>query len=219
MLRGGLTARINRTEYYDQVKDLLGADYWLDVDKFALRDNGNYNPLLSQNDLDYYLKHGEARRVGEGDKFSYDYYANLRQAQVWAQYYASFGGFTMSLGGEVGYTAMWRDGRLRKGLFANNSLGKSKTLDYLTYKLKGEFSYRFSGAHAIDANVAYMVNPPQFRDAFVSARTRQYDYAGPRFREGTRRRPVVQPQSAVDHGARFGLLYLGRRPVEGHLVL
>lgn len=172
MLRGGLTARINRTEYYDQVKDLLGADYWLDVDKFALRDNGNYNPLLSQNDLDYYLKHGEARRVGEGDKFSYDYYANLRQAQVWAQYYASFGGFTMSLGGEVGYTAMWRDGRLRKGLFANNSLGKSKTLDYLTYKLKGEFSYRFSGAHAIDANVAYMVNPPQFRDAFVSARTR-----------------------------------------------
>ena len=24
-----------------QVKDLLGADYWLDVDKFALRDNGN----------------------------------------------------------------------------------------------------------------------------------------------------------------------------------
>ena len=172
VLRGGLTARINRTEYYDQVKDLLGADYWLDVDKFALRDNGNYNPLLSQNDLDYYLKHGEARRVGEGDKFSYDYYANLRQAQVWAQYYASFGGFTMSLGGEVGYTPMWRDGRLRKGLFANNSLGKSKTLDYLTYKLKGEFSYRFSGAHAIDANVAYMVNPPQFRDAFVSARTR-----------------------------------------------
>ena len=172
VLRGGLTARINRTEYYDQVKDLLGADYWLDVDKFALRDNGNYNPLLSQNDLDYYLKHGEARRVGEGDKFSYDYYANLRQAQVWAQYYASFGGFTMSRGGEVGYTAMWRDGRLRKGLFANNSLGKSKTLDYLTYKLKGEFSYRFSGAHAIDANVAYMVNPPQFRDAFVSARTR-----------------------------------------------
>ena len=64
VLRGGLTARINRTEYYDQVKDLLGADYWLDVDKFALRDNGNYNPLLSQNDLDYYLKHGEARRVG-----------------------------------------------------------------------------------------------------------------------------------------------------------
>ena len=82
---------------------------------------------------------------------------------------------------------MWRDGRLRKGLFANNSLGKSKTLDYLTYKLKGEFSYRFSGAHAIDANVAYMVNPPQFRDAFVSARTRNTTTPGLDCREGTRR--------------------------------
>lgn len=172
ILRGGLTARINRTEYYDQVKDLLGADYWLDVDKFALRDAGNVDPEVYQNDLLYYRKHGEAPRVKEGDKYSYDYYANVRQAQLWAQYNATFGGFTMSVGGEVGYTAMWREGLLMKGLFQNNSLGNSKTLDYLTYKAKGEFAYRFSGAHAIEANVVYMVNPPQFRDAFVSARTR-----------------------------------------------
>ncbi len=172
ILRGGLTARINRTEYYDEVKDLLGADYWLDVDKFALRDNGNIDPAIYQNDLQYYMKHGDARHVKEGDKFGYDYYANLRQAQLWAQYNATFGGFTMSLGGEVGYTAMWREGLLMKGLFAKNSLGNSKTLDYLTYKAKGEFAYRFSGAHAIEANVTYMVNPPQFRDAFVSGRTR-----------------------------------------------
>lgn len=172
ILRGGVSARVNRTEYYDEVKDLLGADYWLDVDKFALRDNGNINPELYQNDLLYYRKHGDARHVGEGDKFGYDYYANLRQAQVWAQYNATFGGFTMSLGGEVGYTAMWREGLLMKGLFADNSLGNSETLDYLTYKAKGEFAYRFSGAHALEASVAYLVNPPQFRDAFVSARTR-----------------------------------------------
>ena len=172
ILRGGVTARVNRTEYYDQVKDLLGADYWLDVDKFALRDNGNTDPVLSQNDLLYYMAHGDARHVKEGDKFNYDYYAHLRQAQLWAQYEATFGGFSMTFGGEVGYTAMWREGRWMKGLFADNSLGNSETLDYLTYKAKGEFAYRFSGAHALQANVTYMVNPPQFRDAFVSARTR-----------------------------------------------
>lgn len=172
VLRGGLSARINRTEYYDQVKDLLGADYWLDVDKFALRDNGNVDPAIYQNDLLYYMKHGDARHVKEGDKFGYDYYANVRQGQVWAQYSGTFGGFSMSLGGEVGYTSMWREGLWMKGLFADNSLGDSEKLEYLTYKLKGEFSYRFSGAHAVSANVAYLVNPPQFRDAFVSARTR-----------------------------------------------
>ena len=69
VLRGGLSARINRTEYYDQVKDLLGADYWLDVDKFALRDNGNVDPAIYQNDLLYSLKHGDARHATGGDPF------------------------------------------------------------------------------------------------------------------------------------------------------
>lgn len=172
VLRGGVAARINRTEYYDEVKDLLGADYWLDVDKFALRDNGYADPSIYQNDLLYYLRHGEPRKVKQGDKFNYDYYAHLRQAQVWAQYNVAFGGLSIALGGEVGYTAMWREGRLMKGLFAQNSLGNSEKLDFLTYKVKGEFGYRIAGGHALSASVAYMANPPQFRDAFVSARTR-----------------------------------------------
>ena len=47
-LTAGLRARINRTEYYSTVKDLLGGDYWLDVDKFAERDFGS-NALAYQN--------------------------------------------------------------------------------------------------------------------------------------------------------------------------
>jgi len=172
VLRYGLNARINRTEYYDEIKDLLGGEYWLDIDKFAQRDNG-HSDILKQNDLVYYFSHGrQARQVHEGDKFNYDYYAYLRQGQVWAQYSAAFGGFSMNLGAEAGYTKMWRQGRMMKGLFPTSSLGDSKKLDYFTYKVKGEFAYRFSGAHAIDANVVYMENAPYFRDAFVSARTR-----------------------------------------------
>ena len=37
----GINARVNRTEYYSTVKDLLGGDYWLDIDKFAERDKGS----------------------------------------------------------------------------------------------------------------------------------------------------------------------------------
>lgn len=171
-LRYGLNARLNRTEYYDEVKDLLGGNYWLDVDKFAQRDNG-HDEILLQNDLVYYFSHGkQARVVGEGDKFNYDYYAYLRQGQVWAQYSKSVGGFSMDLGGEIGYTKMWRQGLMMKGLFPYNSLGNSKKLDYLTYKAKAEFEYRFSGAHAINANVTYMQNAPYFNNAFVSSRTR-----------------------------------------------
>ena len=171
-LRLGVAARTNRTEYYDQMKDLLGGTYLLDIDKFAERDLAS-NDMNYQNDLLGYLANGgQTPRVKEGDKFNYDYYAYLRQGQVWFTYNKAIGGFAMNLGGEVGFSNMWRQGLRMKGLFPYSSLGDSKHLSYLTYKAKGEFSYRISGAHSFDANVVYMQNAPYFNNAFVSARTR-----------------------------------------------
>lgn len=170
-IAGGINLRVNRTEYYDKVKDLLGGDYWLDVDKFAMRDFGS-NELVYQNDLDYYYKYGQPRLAKEGDKFGYDYYAHVRQGQIWTMYHLATGGFTMNIGGEVGFSALWRQGLWRKGLFPDSSYGDSEHLKYLTYKAKLGLRYQFSGAHALEANVVCMQNAPHFRDAFLSARTR-----------------------------------------------
>ena len=170
-LKGGINARINRTNYYSKVKDLLGGDYWLDIDKFAERDLGS-DPTLFQNDLEYYNEHGYARKAEEGDRYSYDYYAHLRQAELWALYSLRIGGLSVQLGGEVGFNDIWREGRLVKGLFKDNSKGSSEHIGTLTYKGKANIAYRFSGAHALSANVAYMQVPPTFSSAFVSARTR-----------------------------------------------
>ena len=168
---GGVKARVNRTEYYDKVKDLLGGDYWVDVDKFAERDMGS-DPLAYQNDVDYYNEHGQARIVREGDKFSYDYYAHIRQAQLWGLYNLRVGGFEMNVGAEVGYTGMWRQGLWRKGLFMNDSKGDSQHLNFLTYKAKATFSYRISQAHIFALNVGAVQDAPTFNSAFVSPRTR-----------------------------------------------
>ncbi len=170
-LLAGVKARVNRTEYYDKVKDLLGGDFWVDVDKFAERDMGS-DPMAYQNDLDYYNKYGQARIVREGDKFSYDYFAHVRQAQLWAMYQYRTGGFEMNVGGEVGYAGMWRHGLWRKGLFADNSKGDSEHLNFLTYKAKATFSYRFSQAHHLALNVGAVQDAPTFNAAFVSPRTR-----------------------------------------------
>ena len=167
----GVKARVNRTEYYDKIKDLLGGDFWVDVDKFAERDMGS-DPIKYQNDLDYYNEHGHARIVREGDKFSYDYYAHIRQAQLWGLYNYRAGGFEANVGAELGYAGMWRHGLWRKGLFVNDSKGDSKHLNFLTYKVKGTFSYRFSQAHHLALNVAAIQDAPTFNSAFVSPRTR-----------------------------------------------
>ena len=179
-LTAGVRARVNRTEYYSTVKDLLGGDYWLDVDKFAERDFGN-NDVSYQNNMAYYREHGHAQAVKEGDKYNYDYYAHVRQGQLWAMYEVKAGGFTANIGAEVGISSMWREGLWEKGLFLNEnaagdrgktSLGNSDKINHLTYKAKANLSYRFNGAHSIEANATIMQNAPTFNNAFVSARTR-----------------------------------------------
>ena len=171
-INGGANLRRNRTEYYSEVKDLLGGDYWIDIDKFAERDMGGLNPIPYQNDMAYYEKYGHARAAKEGDKYGYDFYANVVNAKAWAQYEMNLGSLAINLGGEIGHSSMWRDGLWKKGLFLDNSLGDSKKLNYLTYKLKGNFSYKFNASHSIDANIAYMQGAPSFQAAFVSPRTR-----------------------------------------------
>ena len=178
-LTGGLRARINRTEYYSTVKDLLGGDYWLDVDKFAERDFGE--GLSEQNNMAYYNEYGHAPVVKEGDKYNYDYYAHVRQGQLWGIYEIAQGGLYLNLGAEVGYSSMWREGLWEKGLFQNanagddrgkTSFGESEKINHLTYKLKINSAYKFSGAHSIEANISAIQNAPNFNNAFVSARTR-----------------------------------------------
>ena len=179
-ITAGLRARINRTEYYSTVKDLLGGDYWLDVDKFAERDFGS-SVESYQNNMAYYEEHGHAQAVREGDKYGYDYYAHVRQGQLWGMYEVSAGGFSANIGAEVGLSSMWREGLWEKGLFQNKnaggnigmtSLGNSEKLNYLTYKAKANLRYQISGAHSFELNGVAMQNAPTFNNAFVSARTR-----------------------------------------------
>ena len=170
-LNGGVGLRRNRTAYYSEVKDLLGGDYWADIDKFAERDFGS-DVTAYQNNLDYYEKYGHAHAARTGDKISYNYYAHLIRARGWLSYAFNVGGLAVALGAEAGYASLWREGLWRKGLFADNSKGDSKTLRYFTYRGKINLAYRFSGAHAIEANAVWMQEAPRFQAAFVSPRTR-----------------------------------------------
>ncbi len=169
----GATARYNRTEYYSEVADLLGGDYWIDVDKFAERDFGS-NEEAYQNNLAYYYANGSAQAVTEGDKYSYDYYANVLKATAWATYDFAFGfapNLAASLSAEIGASSMWREGLWQKGLFPDTSLGESDKINDLTYKAKLNTSYVFNRIFSVSANAAVMQNAPTFQSSFVSPRS------------------------------------------------
>ena len=197
-INGGLSYKWNRTEYYKVLDDLLGGDYYVNIDQFAERDFAAY-PTMIQNDLDYYLNNGEkAQNLKEGDKYGYDYYAHVRRAEAWASGRFTFGGLEATVAGRLGYSKFWREGLLRKGLFPGldengnpftyegnvitkydqidgkpiTSKGESDKKDFLTGSGKLNLSYFIRGGHRIYADAAYITEAPTFNQAFISPRTR-----------------------------------------------
>ena len=198
LITGGLSARINRTEYYKKVADLLGGEYFLDIDNFAERDFAA-TPYKLQNDLDYYIANGEARTLGVGDKYGYDYLAQVRNYEAWLNERYTLGDLEVNVGGRIGYNSFWRDGLIRKGLFpgvdengnklvvdgvaieptyesdgetVTTSYGKSKVSSFLTYAAKLGLNYVLDGSSRVYANVGYFADAPKFNQAFLSPRTR-----------------------------------------------
>jgi len=75
VVRGGVRGRWERSDYFGRVADLLGADYWLDVDPFLLDDEAGSGALSD-------VRHPD-RRVGVGDRFDYNYRIEARSAAIW----------------------------------------------------------------------------------------------------------------------------------------
>lgn len=167
---GGVDFRRNRTEYYTSIKDLLGGDYWVNVDNFAERDvHGAEDRVKTLNDIS---GNGENYIVREGEKYGYDYYAHSMVGKLWGIYNLSVGHYKLALAGEASYNTFWREGLYQKGLFAEDSFGDSEHLEFFGYNLKGNFTYEPTGSTSIQLSAVAQQNAPYFQDAFVSPRTR-----------------------------------------------
>ena len=195
---GGGQVRINRTEYYKKIADLLGGEYFVNIDNFAERDFAS-QPYKVQNDLDYWLKTGKAEVIGKGDKYGYDYYAQYRSMNIWGTLKFNYANFSANLSGRIGYTRFWRDGLMRKGLFPGTpqevwainakygtdiqpvgdsfgnvvtSYGKSEQVLKPTGAIKANVNYVIGGKMRVYGNVGYFRDAPSFNTSFVSPRTR-----------------------------------------------
>lgn len=169
-LKGGATFRWNRTEYYKIIKDLLGGDYYVNIDQFAERDFAS-SDIAIQNDLQYYYRYGHPQLVGKGDKYGYDYFANVRNATLWANLGFEAGQWKAWVAAQGGYDSFWRFGNVQKGLFPDTSYGKSDVSSFFTYRFKGGVSWN-RGPHRVWANAGYFTEAPLFTESFISPRTR-----------------------------------------------
>lgn len=158
-------AQISSTKgmHYKTIADLLGADSFTDVDKFATRDYGA-GSIEEQNDLNH-----PNRRVNVGDKFGYNYNIYVNKARAWAQYQHLSGRFAFNLGGHVEGTQMERDGLMRNGRAPQNSYGRSGKGRFLSGGGKFGLNYRAAAGHNLSIGMGLESAAPLARNSFVAA--------------------------------------------------
>ncbi|HEX2617425.1 MAG TPA: hypothetical protein VHL57_07770, partial [Flavobacteriales bacterium] len=160
---GSYTAQ--KTHYFKVMEDLLGGDFWLDLDQFA--DQYSSDPNIAQNNL---LEPNHVIR--EGDEFGYDYDIHTNMANVFTQVEKAWQRIDVYGGLSLGNTTFWRDGHYQKALFPDNSLGDSEKQNFFNVGIKGGAVYKLSGRHYITANAAWLTRPPTPKSVYLSPRTR-----------------------------------------------
>lgn len=158
-------AQVNSTKgmHYKTMADLLGADTFTDIDKFATRDYGA-GSIEEQNDLN-----NPNRKIGVGDKFGYNYNMYVNKARAWAQIQHQSGHFTFNIGGHVEGTQMEREGLMRNGRAPENSYGRSGKGRFLTGGGKLAVNYRMAAGHNLSAGAGVENAAPLARNSFVAA--------------------------------------------------
>lgn len=206
---GGATYQRQVTELYKQVNDLLGGDYFLDLNQYADQDT-NYNVDQHQNDLN-----NPNRILKVGDKFGYDYTADIRNTQLWAAQKLKANHFDFYLAGQYSNTNFRRIGHYRSGVFPENSLGTSQVFNFDNYFLKTGLTYKMNGRNYFYGNLGYGTRAPHFEQVFISPSNRDqvqshieneliksveagYSYTSPRIKA-----KAVIYNTDFDHGSRI----------------
>jgi Carboxypeptidase regulatory-like domain/TonB dependent receptor len=168
-MSAGLTYQYQRTRNYKVVKDLLGGDFFVDVNQFAERTYPDSS--AAQNDLAR-----PNRLVRVGDQYSYDYNITNHKASGWYQGDFTFKKVDFFLAAQLSYGMYYRTGNVTNGLFPNSSFGDSEKKHFINYGFKGGLTYKINGRNYLFANAMYETRAPFFDNVFLSPRTRN-DYA------------------------------------------
>jgi hypothetical protein len=158
ILNAGATYRKLKSENFQNVLDLLGGQYYNDVDQFFTGDQSQPN-LLAPN-----------RQVVEGDRYGYNYNLHADVIQAFTQFKFSYNKFDFYLAQSFSKSEYQREGLYQNGIYPTNSLGKSDKASFENFGFKGGLTYKISGRHFLDFNALYMTNAPTMRNTFPNVR-------------------------------------------------
>ncbi len=160
-MNAGVTFRRLKSHNYQKLLDLLGGDYFLDIDAF----NTSISDDATQTDLN-----NPNRQVGVGDTYGYNYNLYATTADAFTQFKFRYKKVDFYLAQSFTKTIYQREGLYRNGLYPTKSFGKGGKENFDNFGFKGGLTYKITGRHFFDVNAAYMTKAPSMRNTFANAR-------------------------------------------------
>ena len=154
----GVSFRKLKSHNYAVVTDLLGGDYFLNVDRFFQGDNAQFD--LNNPD----------QQVGKNGTIGYNYNLFANVVDGFTQFKFNYKKFDFYLAQTFSRTEYQREGLYRSGNYANNSYGKGDSKVFENFGFKGGLTYKVTGQHYFDFNGMYMTKAPNLRNSFYNAR-------------------------------------------------
>ena len=170
-ISGGINVSLSQTHQFKTIDDLLGGDWFYDIDQFAERDFDD--PMMAQPDMN-----NPNRIVTEGDVFGYDFTGNINEYSLFAQSEWILPRWDFHVSGMLSHTTFWRTGHMLNARFPDNSYGDSEKQNFTNFGLKGGATFKITGRQYIDANAALKTRAPYFRNAYISSRVRDHVIEG-----------------------------------------
>lgn len=161
---GGLHASMTKGLHYKKLNDLLGSDYWLDVDQFAERDFAGNSSIL-QNDIN-----NPNQKIGVGDVFGYNYNMYVNKENAWFNGKLALKKLDVNVAGSITGTQFFREGLMKNGRAPENSYGKGDMHTFIDFSAKTNITYKLTGRHVFMLNALYQTNAPLARNAYISPR-------------------------------------------------
>ncbi len=165
-IQGGLSYRYSTGNYFKTVRDLLGGDFWVDLETFSDQYMA-INPDLIQNDLD-----NPNRKVGVNDKFGYNYVLRAMNGQAWLQNMVTLPRWDINYALKLDYNRYQRQGYMRTGRDPEHSLGNGNPLAFIDAMLKAGATFKIDGRNAIAVHGEFGSRAPLADVVYLSPRYR-----------------------------------------------
>ena len=168
-LQGGVSLSYTKASFYKTVRDLMGGEFWVDIDPFSDRDI-TIAPGNLVNNFNYPDPYNH--RVYKGDKFGYNYDFYYMNAGAWLQNTLNLRHWDINYGFQMKYTQYYRKGHMRNGRAPKTSYGNSQTLHFDNVMLKAGATYKIDGRNFIIGHAQYGTRAPLADQVFIAPRVK-----------------------------------------------